>query len=155
MKNPSVFIAQNLDLNMPRLLDIFLDINIGIAEIRLSLSLGSHQPRSQTDVIVANPHTFTAASGSSLDDNRITYALGNFYRLILILYGGQTPGHYRDSAFTHGLAGLHFITHKTDIFRGRPDKGYPAGFADFGKMGILGQEAVTRMYGIHIGYLGG
>src|SRR3989338_6503993 len=104
---------------------------------------------------MADPHTFSAASGGGLNDNRIAYALGGFYRFILVLYGGQASGNYWDAAFTHGFAGMHLIAHKADIFRGRPDKGYPAGFADLGKMGILRQKAVTRMYGIHVGYLGG
>jgi hypothetical protein len=59
-------IAQQLDLDVARLLYVFLYIDVRIAEIRFSFSLGGHETADKLNIVVTDAHAFTAASGRAL-----------------------------------------------------------------------------------------
>ena len=55
----------------------------------------------------------------------------------------------------HGFAGFIFFAHQADgVWRG-PDEGDVRGLADFGEIGVLGEETVAGMDRVHVGDFGG
>ena len=88
MDRVSLAVADDLELDVPRILDIFLDIDRVVAEIRLGLALRDGQRTDERHVVMTNPHAFASASGRGLDDDRIFDGLGNGDRL---LFGGDDP----------------------------------------------------------------
>ncbi len=99
---------------------------------------------------MGNAHAFPAAACRCLDDYGVSYSFGGPLRLFFVLDYRDAARDDRQARFLHIGAGCHFIAHQPDILRGRADKSYPAGSADFRKMRVFCQEPVSRMYGIYI-----
>src|SRR5271156_580662 len=53
------------------------------------------------------------------------------------------------------LAAIVFFAHQTDGVGGRADESDVRGFADFGEIGVFGEETVAGMDGVHVGDFGG
>src|SRR3989338_10564351 len=81
-----VFICQDLYFNMPGLLNIFFNIDIGISETRLCSCLGGNQAAHQPDIMMVNPHSFSAAACCCLYNYGITYPSGGLNCLLFIFH---------------------------------------------------------------------
>src|SRR3989338_2678309 len=105
----SEFIRQDLNLDMPRPLDIFLDINIGIPKCQFCFLLCGHKCADKSNVIMTNPHPFSSPACRGLDNNRVLQSFGNLYRLFLCLYNRIAARYDGDADFLHGLPRSHLI----------------------------------------------
>ena len=61
----------------------------------------------------------------------------------------------RHAVLLHGGARLFFFSHQANDFRRRPDELDAAARANFGEVGIFGQQAVAGMDRVHVGDFGG
>src|SRR3990167_5844079 len=150
----AVSIPDNLKLDMARIFDILFDINIRTSEIGLGLALGNRKGAHQRHIVVADPHPLAASAGCGLDNHRIFDRLGYLDSLLFAFDDTLGPGGEGNADFAHSLAGCSLIPHGSDGLRGGPNKGDIARFADFGEMGILGEETVAGMNRINVGDLG-
>src|SRR5437867_12652182 len=64
-------VAQDLEFDMVRIFDEFLDVHAGIAEGLFRFAAGGVVAFDQGDVVVGDAHTPTAAAGDGLDHDRI------------------------------------------------------------------------------------
>ena len=62
-------VAEDLDLDVPRLLDELLDVDVGIAEPLFGLVLGGLEGVLEFRLLADDPHPAPAAAGHGLDDD--------------------------------------------------------------------------------------
>ena len=74
-------VGQDLELNMPGLFDIFFEIHRLIAESGLGFPHPRLESRPQVLFLADDAHPFSAASGRSLDDHRISDAIAPRLRI--------------------------------------------------------------------------
>ena len=92
MDHVAMLVGQDLDLNMPRLFAILLDIDFRVAETGLGLGACRSKGIGQGCLGVDNLHAATATAGGGLDDHRETDLLGNLDRLLDVLTPSLVPG---------------------------------------------------------------
>ena len=68
----AVMIADDLELDVPRALQVFLEIDIAVAERSFGLALSGAQRVRQFAGGADNPHAAASAAGHGLDDHRDT-----------------------------------------------------------------------------------
>ena len=67
---PAVVVGQDLELDVARLLDAFLEIDRVVAEGRSGLAPAGFEGRFETVVVRDDPHALAAAAGRGLDHDR-------------------------------------------------------------------------------------
>src|SRR5439155_16666742 len=73
----AVRVAQELDLDVARLLDVFLEKDAVVAKARPGLVLGAAEAVAQFGIGPGNAHALAAAAGSGLDHHRIADLAGD------------------------------------------------------------------------------
>ena len=154
MDRPRVAVGQDLHLDMLGIENQFFDVNLGVAEGRLGFGLGHRQRAAQGDVGVGDAHPATAAAGRGLDDHRIADRAGDLERRVDAAHGSVAPRQDGHARLFHHFFGLSLVAHCADGRRRRADELDLALPADFGEIGVLGQEAVTGVDRLGVGDLG-
>ena len=148
-------IGENLHLDVPRLLDVFFQVDAAVLEGLLRLLAGRIEARLETDVIVGDAHAAAATAGRRLDQDRETQRVRQFQRLGIGLDQALAARHNRHSGLLGQLAGLILVAQAAHGFVRRTDELDPARTADLGEVGILGQKAIARMNRLDVGNFGG
>ena len=137
MNNAALVITQDLDLNMMRILDEFLDVNTGIAKRLFRLVTRGIIAFDQGNIIVGNAHSASTATGHGLDHHRITDFFGDNLRILLILHNAFGTGRRlhaglfgQGTAYRLVLQCIHRMWTGADEFD-------VAAFADLGEMGVF------------------
>ena len=146
----AVLVAQHLQLDVPRVLQILLNKHGAVAEGRLSFLTRHPQHRSQRRLIMAHLHAATAAARRSLDDDRESDLLGNLDRLFLVLDGIGRAGEHRHTGGPGSLLAFDFVTQRLHRLGARSDELDLAVAARLREVRPLRQEPVARMDRIHI-----
>ena len=101
-------------------------------------------------------HAAPAAAARRLDDHRVLDRPGDlddFLRIVRKCARGAR--HSRDPRLDHGLLCAHLVAHEANRFGTRSDERETAFLDPFGKIGILGKEAVTGVDRLGVGHFGG
>ena len=109
-----VRIRQNLKLDVPRFLDVFLDVNLAVAERFFRFVPCDMVFLRKRNVIMRDPHSATAAARHSLDDHRITHLARNLHRFTFRFHRSIRSRHNRDACFSHRVLRHRFIAHHFD-----------------------------------------
>ena len=141
-------VGHDLNLDVPGLLDVLLDIEVGNAEGRGGLGLGGPEGGDEILGFADDAHAPTAAARGSLDDDRKTDLFGETHRLLFVLENPGRAGNHGHTRLDHGLFGPTLVPHQADGLGRGADESDPAGFADLGKVGRLGEESVPGMNGV-------
>jgi len=72
----TVFVAQELELNVAGLLDVLLDVDASITEGLIGLSAGAFEFFRERRSVVDDAHALSSAAGDGFDDDREADALG-------------------------------------------------------------------------------
>src|SRR5207248_9278079 len=146
MNGPAAAISHDLDFDMTRAGEVFLEIDITIAERRLRFRLGGLNRVFKLAFAMRDLHATTAAAGCRLDERRIADPLCDAPAIFDI---GNTPVRswdYRYAKLLGGAFGLDLVTHDPDMFGAGTDE-FDAVFGqNLGKTRILGKKAITRMH---------
>ena len=142
----AVCVGQNLDFYMPRRRHCLLHIDGTIAECSLSFAPCQTQRRLQLLALVDEPNTLTAAASCSFEQNRIPYLFSNLGRLSRILDPGVISGHDRYVCSAGDSLGRRLLTQLAHDVARRPNEDDACQGARVGKIGILGEKAISRMY---------
>ena len=102
-----------------------------------------------------HPHPASAAARRSLQDHGIADLLRQFQRFFGSGQHARRPRQHRHPHLAHEGAGALLDAHHADHLRPRPDELDARGFAHLGEGGVLAQEAVARVDGVHVGDFGG
>ncbi|MCY1275166.1 hypothetical protein D9M70_238010 [compost metagenome] len=101
-------------------------------------------------------HAATTAATGGLDDHRVADLAGDRQGGFLVFRQravGARNG--RDAGALHGVLGGHLVAHQADHIGGRADEGEARALDLLGEVGVLGQEAVTRVNAIGTGDFSG
>ena len=136
-------VCQELNLDVPRALDVALTEDRVVAEGRLGLSTGGFERRFQLCCLADDPHPAAAAAGRRLD-----------HQWIPELLRGALRNDGNSGAAGHLLC-FQFVTPDAESLRRRPDEDEPCRLDRLGEVRVLRQEAVPRVDRVRAGLLGG
>ena len=140
----AVCVGDDLDFDMARPLDQFLQINVPVAESGLSLTTGRFQQFWHLIQAADFAHALTAAARRGLNQQRKADLWRDGEQIVVKhvahIFGAR---HDRHARFAHRLAGGHLVAHRGNRRRLRPDERDIFGCAHFGELVALGQEAVA------------
>ena len=151
----AVMVADDLELDVARVLEVFLDVDVAVAERGLGLSLRGPERVGQLAGIPHDAHASPAAAGDRLDDDRVSDVLGDLERLLLAVDGAVAARQHRHARLLHRLLGPGLVAEQLDHAGIGPDEADVAGLAHLGEIRALREEAVAGMNGIGAGDLGG
>jgi hypothetical protein len=114
MQSLAVRIGQNLEFDVPRFLDVLLDINRAVAEGLFGFAAGDVVFLCKRNVVVGDAHPASAAARHRLDDDRIADLAGNLYGLGLGFYRSIRSGNDRDARFSDRVLGDGLVAHHLD-----------------------------------------
>src|SRR5579884_239882 len=140
-----VTIAENLNLDVPRIGEVALEIDLRVLEIRLGLTARAiqrlgHILRSLDDAYPASP-----AAASRLDRDRIASSARERQRLVHGSHRTVGTRHDGDAQLTHALSCLDLVAHDPDCLRRWSDERHARVGDRLPKAGIFSQEAVSRV----------
>ncbi len=141
-------VAQHLDFDVARLLEIFLEVNVTIAKSRLGLRRGGGHGEFQIGLSAGNLHAAPAAASGGLDDHRIANVLGDQFGFANLRNSTLRTGNHRNTQCLGCTLGLDLVAHHPDVLGAGPDELDPVLVKDLGEFGVLRQKSVTRMDGI-------
>ncbi len=146
----AVLVAQYLEFDMARVLDIAFQVEVAIAKSARGLRLRLTVERGQFIFIAHNAHAAPAASGRCLDDDGKANLPRPFLRFFHRSDHAVGAGNDRHSVLLHGGARLFFFAHQPYDIGSRSDELDVTGLADFREVGIFGKQAVAGMDGVHV-----
>ena len=151
----AVVIAEDLELDVARVLDVLLDVDVADAERRFGLALRGLERLRQLRRRADDAHAAAAAAGDRLDDDRVAELLRDFLRLVLAVDRAVAARQDRHAGLLHRPPRARLVAEQPDHVRRRPDELDVAGLADLGEVGALREEAVAGMDRVGAGDLRG
>ena len=155
MHHVAVAVGHDLQFDMARLVEIFLDIDSIVAEGRPGFRPGEAPGFFQPFGAGGDLHAASTTAGGGFDQHGVANAVGDLGGFVQIFHRANRAGHQRHAQGCHGHLGFDLIAHHADMRRRRTDEGEAMGFDHFGEAGIFRQKAVAGMDGIGAGDAGG
>ncbi len=146
----AMLVAQNLKLNVPRMLQESLRVNVGRAKCLLRFAARRFVRRQQLFRLPHNAHATAAATCDCLQYQRVTNVRGFFRELHFTLDRAIAAGNRRQARGFHFTPRAVLLAHHFDDFRARTDKRDFTRLAHLCKVGVFGKEAVSRMDRVHV-----
>src|SRR5216110_3121608 len=153
MDDVSAVIGQDLELDVMRVLDEFLDVYPGIAEGPFRLGPRGVITLHEGNVVMGNAHAPSAAAGDGFNHDRIANSPGIRERLLFVIDNSLRAGWRRYPSFLRQSPADCLVLQCVHRPRTRPDKPDVAALAHVREMSVLGQEPVAWMDGVHVGDL--
>ena len=148
-------VAEDLDLDVARGGEVFLEIDLVVAEGCLGLGAGGVERGLEILGGFRELHAAPAAAGRGLDDEREADLRADADRVLKgghAAFGAGNAGHAKCE---HRLLGGDLVAHQADVLGGRADEGDAVILDDLHERGVLGEEAVARMDRLGAGDLAG
>ncbi len=155
MDGAAVAVAEYLDLDVARLLQVFLEIDRVVAERGLGLRARGRERDRQVRRRARHLHAAPAAAGGGLHQHRKADVARDRRRVGVGADAGIRARHHRNAEALDGALGLDLVAHQADMLGPRPDEVHAVLAEDFGEARVLRQEAVARMHGVGAGDLAG
>ena len=149
----AVLVGQHLKLDVPRMLDVLLHVEIAVAERARRLRLRRLEQPRQFLFVADDAHAASAAARRGLHDHRKADLPRPLHRLAVGSDDSIRARQNRHARLLHRGARFFFFAHQPHHFRPRPDELDAAGLAHFGEVGVLRQQSVAGMDRIHVGDL--
>ena len=154
MNNSTMTIGDDLKLNVMRIHNQLLDIDVRISERFLRFHSRRVITIHQTRFVVRGAHPTTATARNGFDHHRVTNFLRDLRRFLVVGDNAIASGCHRDAGFASARARHVFVAHFLNHVRRRPNEFDFATLDHFGKVRVLGQKTVTRMDRIDVADLG-
>ncbi len=145
MDDISVLVAENLDFNVPRLNDIFLDVHFATFERALGFTCRVAQGGFEVRIPVDPAHTLATAACRCLYDYRESDFAGDAPCLGRIAHTIRGSWHDRHAGRDGDFARLGLRPHHSNALRRGTDEGNSLPLTSRGEFGILAQESVAWM----------
>ena len=150
MYHIAVLVSEDLHFDVLGLLQELFHKDVVIAEGLAGLVPYQLKVPGDLPGIVGPAHASSAAAGCRLEDHRITGLLRNAHGLLHTGHRLFTAGNDRYAAPACHFLGVELIAHLIENLTGRPDEDDARFLTGPGEVGILGQEAIAGVDGIHI-----
>ena len=144
-------VAEDLHLDMARIMDIFFHIQTAVAEIRNRL--GGRAVVGILEILDAERHanTLAAAAGRGLEHNGIADTLGLADGFVEVTERAVRAQSDRNAGRNRVALGFRFVAHQADGRGGRADKGKTCLRGALGEVRVFRQKAEARMNGLTAG----
>jgi len=143
----AVAVADDLHLDVARVLDVFLDQHAIVAEGRLRLALGADDRGGKFAGRVDDTHATAATAGGRLHQHRKADSVGGRSQGRLVLSFPVITRHQRHAGLFHQGLGSGFRTHCDHHIGGGADEHQSCIHASLRKPSILRQKSIARMHG--------
>ena len=143
-------IADNLHLDMLRVLQIFFQIDFIIAKSLFRFALGHIICSHCLFSVMDNAHAAAAAAVDSFNNNRIAGFFTKVQHLLHGVYSALGAGNHRNACQLSLLAGVELVAEHNQMLQTRADEGDALLSAAAGQVAVLGQEAVAGVDGVDI-----
>src|SRR4029434_107754 len=151
----TVMIADDLELDVSRALQVFLDVNVAISECRFGLPLGRPQGVRKLACRADDAHAAPSAASHGFDDDGVPDVLDDLERVLFVRHRTITARQHWYAGLLHRSLRARLVAEELDHARVGTDEPDVAGFADFSKVGALRQETVPGMDRVGTCNLGG
>ena len=141
----AVRVGEDLDLDVLRVEDVLLDVDLAVAERGLGLAASALERGHEVLGGVDATHPLAAAAGPRLHEHGEPGPLGELERDQRVLDRGLAPRDQRNARVAHDLARLRLQAHRVDRLGAGPDEDDPGLGALAREAGVLGEEAVARV----------
>ena len=147
----AVAVADDLHLDVARILDEFLDQHAVVAERGLGLALGADDGGGKLAGRTHHAHAAAAAAGGGLDQNRKADLVGGLGQRRVVLGLAVIARHQRHAGLFHQRLGAGLGAHRRHHRGGRTDEHQPGIEARLREFGVLRQKTVAGMHGLGAG----
>ncbi len=156
MHHVAVVVGEHLDLDVTRLFEELLHVDLGVAERGQRFGLRHVDRVDQRRITVHDAHAAAAAAAGSFDDDGIA-ELARDPEVLIGIGAERTAraGHARHAGRFHHADGRHFVAHHANGFGLGADENETALLDALGEVRVLGQEAVAGMDRDRIGHFRG
>ena len=151
----AVRVAQHLDLDVARLLDILLDEDAVVAEAVAGFVAAAGEAFEGLLVVVRRAHRLAAAARAGLDHHRVADVLGDLHRVLGLLDRLVPAGDGADLRLPGQLLRRDLVAHRRDAVVLGADEDDAFFFAAAREVLVLAEEAVARVHGLRPGGLAG
>ena len=151
MNDAAMLISEDLEFDMMRIDDEFLDVDLRITESLLRLEAGGVIALHQTSLVAGDPHAASAATRDGFDHDGKTNFSRNLERFFLAIDDSVTARTNRYADLAGTIASGILVPHQTNGGRRWADELDITAGADFGKMPVFRKKSVTGMNRINIG----
>jgi hypothetical protein len=145
MHDIAVRVGKNLQLDVARRQNVFLDQHAGVAERALGLALRARQRRLELRRAVDPAHALAATTGDRLDEHRVADLPGPLAQEAGLLAAAVIARHHRHARLGDERLGAVLQAHGADGRRRRADEDDAVRGAGFRELGALRQETIARM----------
>jgi len=145
MADVAVQVGDDLDFDMPRLLQVLFQIDPAVAERRRSLVAGLGQGRLEHRRFAGDSHPLAATAGRRLDQHRIADLFGDLDRLVIIRDQTVAAGDDRHAGLDRDRTGGVLVAQLLHRLGGWADEVDLATATDFVEVGVFRQKAIAGM----------
>src|SRR5690606_18792820 len=139
-------VGQHLDFHVARIAEEFFQVDHRVAERGTGFGTGQLGRLDQVFFLVHHAHAAATTAACGLDDHRVAHFTGDAQGFFLVFRQRAVgTGNHRYAGFDHGFLGRHLVAHQADGVSFRADEGETGLLHLFGEVGVLGEEAVTRV----------
>src|SRR5690606_2731698 len=147
----AVAVGEDLDLDVPRFLDIPFQQHPVAAEGAVGFALAAFQGGGELVAGADDAHALAAAAVCGLDHQREADGVGLALQPARVLVLAGIAGHHRYAVAGHQLLGAGLAAHLPHRGSLRADEHQPDRLHRVGKAGVLAQEAIARVDGLGAG----
>ena len=148
-------VAEDLELDVTRLLEVLLQVDLGVPEGRLGFGARGVEGAGKLPLVPRDPHPAPAAPRRGLQDDGVSRLLREGESLVQGLDGTRRAGNGRHAGRGHGPPRQRLVPHPADGVRRRADEGDMTVLENLGEVGVLRQEPVAGMDRVGLGDLRG
>jgi hypothetical protein len=138
-------VAEDLDLHVPRLGQVLLEVEGAVRERPLGLHGGELERGRELLPVPGDAHPAPAAARDRLQQDRVADPLGDPERLLRRGDRTGTPGNRRDARLLRRVLRRRLVAHPADRVGRRADPGEADLLEDLREVRVLGEEPVARM----------
>ena len=154
MDDVPVGVGDDLKLDVVRVDDEFLDVNVGVSEGFIGFHASGVETLDERDFVVRHAHAASTAAGDGFDHDGETDAFDDGAGFVFGGHDAVAAGRNRDAGLNGVGAGGGFVAHGADGGRLGADEFDVAALANLREVGVFREETVARMDGIDVGDLG-
>ena len=155
MNDVAMLVAQDLDFDMARIDDEFLDEHAVVAEGGFGLGTRARKTLGHLGLGMRDPHALAAAARRCLDHDRISDLVGDLQRVLGVGDHAEMPGNGGYFGSRRRLLALDLVAHGGDRLGIGSDEDDAGPRQRLGKSLALGEKAVAGMHRLGAGAFAG
>ena len=148
-------VGEDLDFDVARFGDVFLDQHMVVAEARQRLALARRQRVGEILGFLDQAHALATTTSRRLDQHRVADLLGLGVQQRRALVVAVVARRQRHLGRAHQLLGFRLRAHGTDGRRRRADENQASGAQRLGELFVFREKTVARMHRLGAGALAG